>query len=337
MASMTFGKRGLASRSAVVSVCLLFVLVSSGSAQRFDPKTLPLFTEGKVYMDKYETGYYPGSTNEMPKEHLAAGLRMAEMVRPRDKDGNIDEANGRVVGLVMGHSNTTLYFNAFQEHIKAHSDPVSDKFVLVVGSVAGNQLPEILRLQGPVWDKSARYIQRADCTANQVQVLFLHTTFNGPGSRDGNGPPPPPFPDSMQKMQRDVATVLAHCVKIYPNLRICYLTTDGLRQFSGMEPHVWREAFGIKWLIESQIKGEKGAEFEDKADQKRVLPWLCWGPYIWDPTWTREDTTDGVHPGPAKRQEVVEKYWKHLQADPVAQSWFWKPGVNKPPATAPAE
>jgi hypothetical protein len=127
----------------------------------------------------------------------------------------------------------------------------------------------------------------------------------------------------MRQMQRDVATVLAHCVKRYPNLRIAYLTCDGFRHFTGMEPHVWREAFGLKWLIESQINGAPGTVFEDREGQRRTLPWLCWGPYIWDNKWDRSHFIDGVHPTPATCRIVVEQYWRHLKADPVAQPWLF--------------
>ena len=316
------------------AVCLNGRLTAGEADQPFDPRQLPLFTEGKTYLGKYETGLYPGGVNVMPEAHRQAGLRMARLIRPLDREGRPDDANGRIVAVVKGHSNTTLYFNALAALLKERQAQVNDKFVLVVGSVAGQQLPEILRLEGPVWEKSARHIERAGCTARQVQVLFLHTTFNGPGNPSGKGPPPPPFPQSMQKMQRDVATVLAHCVKIYPNLRIAYLTTDALRHYTGMEPHVWREAFAIKWLIESQIRGEEGTAFEESPSRARVLPWLCWGPYIWDNTWTRDRFRDGVHPNPETCAAVAMQFWKHLQNDPIARPWLLR---QTPPATAPAE
>lgn len=324
--------------SHVIHLVILMLLLGVGLALAddgvtrrqggFDPKSLPLFTEGKPYLGDYETGLYPGGNNDMPAAHREAGLRLARSIRPLDRNGKPDEQNGRVVAVVKGHSNATLYFTAFQQLLKEHAAEINDRFVFVVGSVAGQQLPEILRLQGPVWDKSRRYIERAGCTNAQVQVLFLHTTFNGPGDRGGNGPPPPPFPRSMQQMQADVAKVLAHCVKIYPNLRIAYLTTDGLRHYTGMEPHVWREAFGIKWFIESQIKGENGTAFEDRPGDTRVLPWLCWGPYIWDNTWNRSKFRDGVHPTPEVCREVAEKYWSFLKADPVAKPWLLKAASN---------
>jgi hypothetical protein len=136
--------------------------------------------------------------------------------------------------------------------------------------------------------------------------------------------PPGPFPETMQQMQRDMAAVLEHCLKLYPNLRIAYLTCDGFRHFTGFEPHVWREAFAFKWLIESQVKGDDGTAFEDKAGKTRRLPWLQWGPYIWDNTWDRSYFTDGVHPARKALDIFVGKYWDFLKADPVARPWLFQ-------------
>jgi hypothetical protein len=43
-----------------------------GGEPSFDPKQLPLFTAGKVYLDQYETGLYPGAKNDMPAAHREA-------------------------------------------------------------------------------------------------------------------------------------------------------------------------------------------------------------------------------------------------------------------------
>jgi hypothetical protein len=320
-----------------VAACCALQSQAPGGERPFDPSQLPLFTAGKPYLGQYETGLYPGGANVMPGAHLQAGLRVARAIRPLDGQGRPDDRDGRIVAVCMGHSNATLYFTALKQVLDEHAAEVSNRFVFVVGSVAGQQLPEIRRLEGPVWEKSARYIARAGCTPSQVQVLLLHTTVNGPGNPSGNGPPPPPFPESMRQMQGDVAKVLAHCVKIYPNLRIAYLTTDGLRHYTGMEPHVWREAFAIKWLIESQIKGEAGTEFEDRDGRPRTLPWLCWGPYIWDNTWDRSRFRDGVHPTAEMCGVVALKYWEHLMADPVARPWLLRrAGADPAPAASPA-
>jgi hypothetical protein len=307
-----------------------------GGAPRFDPAGLELFTAGKPYLGEYETGLYPGGVNEMPAEHRRAGERVAAGIRPLDAEGKPSE-NGWIAGLIFGHSNARQYFMAIQDDWLANRDALHPRLEILNAATAAQQLPEIRRLEGVVWDRADRLLRQpgyrrkpmfADepLTRRQVQVLFLHTTFNSAGSPTGQGPPPPKFPDSMRKMQEDMAAVLEHCVNIYPNLRIAYLTCDGLRHYTGMEPHVWREAFALKWLIESQIRGEPGTEFEDRPGRPRRLPYLCWGPYIWDNAWDRSYFTDGVHPAPKALEIVAAKYREHLRTDSIARPWMFRPG-----------
>jgi len=325
-------------KTASVVAALVLGAVSGRAARtqepapaRFDPATLKPFTEITMYLDKYQTGLYPDGKNEIPAAHRTAGERVAAAVRPLDVEGKPDPAGGRILAVVMGHSNCNMYFNALQAHLKQHAGELNPRFEMLNAAVGGQQLPQIRQLAGPVWTQAERLLSRPGYSAKQVQVLFLHTTWHGAGNR-GNTPPEP-FPDEMKQMQKDLALVLGQCVKIYPNLRIACLTCDGFRHFTGFEPHVWREAFAFKWLIESQIKGEEGTAFEDKDGKTRALPWLEWGPYIWDNAWDRSFFTDGVHPAPKARDIFVNQYWKFLAADPVARPWLWKDG--KPPTIAP--
>lgn len=280
------------------------------------------FTEIHTYMEQ-QTGLYPGGKNEIPADHLKAGQRIATTVRPLNADGKPDDTNGKIVALVMGHSNCAQYFTAFQQQLRQKSDELHPRFEMINAAVGGNQLPEIRQLKGAVWDKAAKLLSQPGYGPAQVQVLFLHTTYHGAGNR-GNVPARP-FPQTMRQMQADLAVVLQHAQKTWPNLKVAYLTCDGLRRFTGFEPHVFQEAFGFKWMIESQIKGEPGTAFEDQPNRPRQMPWLQWGPYIWDPAWDRTFFTDGVHPGPNARAIFVEKYWTFLKGDPVAKSWMFKP------------
>ncbi|MBI5724950.1 MAG: hypothetical protein HZA50_13400 [Planctomycetes bacterium] len=298
----------------------------------FDPASLKPFTDGGKYLDKYVTGLYPDGKNEIPAEHLKAGQRIAATIKPLDADGKVDEANGKILALVMGHSNCQMYFMALNQQIKANSGQLNPRFELLNAAVGGQQMPQLRELKGAVWDKAAQLTSAPGYSAKQVQILFLHTTYHGAKNRPIR--PPGAFPETMQQMQKDMATVLEHCVKTYPNLKIAYLTCDGFRHFSNFEPHVWQEAFAFKWLIESQIKGEAGTAFEDKDGKARPLPWLQWGPYIWDNTWDKSYfRDDGVHPIAKATDIFVKKYWSFLIADPVAKTWLWKDG--KPPAAAP--
>jgi hypothetical protein len=289
-------------------------------AWEFEPGTLPPFTAGVPYLGAYATGLYPGGGNAIPEAHREAGERIAAAIRPLDGEGRPDDEQGRVLALVMGHSNCRMYFEALQGHLSEQAAQLSPRFEMLNAAVGGQQLPQIVALQGKVWERAEQLTHQAGRSARQVQVLFLHTTYHG--WRNVGGVPPGEFPQTMQQMQRDLVTVLAHCVHLYPNLRIAYLTCDGFRHFTGFEPHVYQEAFALKWLIESQIRGEPGSAYEGEA---RRLPWLQWGPYLWDNTWDAGYFTDGVHPGPTALRLFVGKYWQHLARDPVARPWLLRP------------
>lgn len=282
-----------------------------------DPLRLKPFTAGVPYLGKYETGLYPGARNEIPASHRAAGGRVAVSIRPLDVEGRPDDNDGRILAVVLGHSNGRQYFGALGRHLTARKDELHPRFELLNAAVGGQQLPEISRLQGPVWDQARKQLSRPGYSPRQVQVLFLHTTYHGASNR--GRVPPRPFPDVMERMKGDLIKVLRHALEIWPHLKLAYLTSDGFRHFTGFEPHVWQESFAFKWLIEDQIKLAPGTSFEGDG---RHLPWLQWGPYIWDNTWGKDMFTDGVHPAPDTETLFVEKYWAFLMEDPVARGWL---------------
>jgi len=286
----------------------------------FDPSTLKPLTEGGLYLEKFEMGLYPGGKNEMPEAHRRAGEQIAGTIRPLDASGKPDERDGRIVAVVFGHSNCAMYFSALGRHLQQQRAQLHPRFEMLNAAIGGNQLPEISRLQGSVWEKAEKMVDRSGYSLAQVQVLFLHTTYHG--ASNGRGAPPRPFPETMKQMQQDLAKVLHHAVEVFPNLKIAYLTCDGFRHYTRFEPHVYQEGFAFKWLIESQIKGEEGTAFEGP---NRKLPWLTWGPYIWDNTWDRSYFTDGVHPARKAQEIFVNKYWQHLQNDSVAKPWLLAP------------
>jgi len=289
--------------------------------EKFDPAIHRPFIEGVLYLGKYETGLYPGAKNEVPEAHRKAGERIAATIRPLDMEGKPNNKEGRILAIVKGHSNCQMYFDALvmTTYLKEWASRLNPRFEILNAAVGGQQLPEIVQLQGRVWDKAKELLSRPGYSPQQVQVLFFHTTYHGASNKDQV--PPGEFPEKMQRMQHDLMTVLEHCVGIYPHLKIAYLTRDGFRYHTGYEPHVWREAFAVKWLIESQIQGLDGTAFQG---DKRRLPWLQWGPYIWNNTWDPSYFTDGVHPAPKARAFFVEKYWEHLKLDPVAKPWLWR-------------
>jgi hypothetical protein len=282
----------------------------------FDPKTLRLFNDGVSYKG-FETGLYPGG-NTIPEGHQKQGVRLASSIVPIGKDGKRDDQNGKIVALIIGHSNCQQYFDSLISVLN-FNEVLNPRFEFVNAAVGGQQLHEIVQLQGKVWDKAEELLVRPGYSPSQVQILFFHTTYHTAKNKESM--PVSPFPQHMQSMQRDLTTVLQHCVKLFPNLKIAYQTCDGLRHFTGWEPHVWHEAFAVKWLIEAQIKKTPGTEYEGSG---KKLPWLQWGPYIWDNTWNECNFLDGVHPAPNSKNVFVKKYWDLLSRDPVAKSWLLK-------------
>ncbi len=311
------------------SLCILLLLPSIGwgfQHEPFDLAALRPFTAGTEYQG-FATGLYPGAKNQMPGAHRKAGESVASTIRPLDADGRPNARSGKILALVLGHSNCSMYFRAFQAYLESQRALLHPSFELFNAAVGGQQLPQIVRLSGSVWANADRMLAgRPGYSAKQVQVLFLHTTYHGAGNRQQT--PPGRFPETMRQMQRDLATVLKHCLEVYPNLKIAYLTCDGLRHFTNFEPHVYREAFAMKWLIESQINHEPGTAF---VGADRQLPWLEWGPYIWDNAWDRSFFTDGVHPAPKAQQIFVDKYWDHLRRDSVARFWLFRSGGVRGP------
>jgi hypothetical protein len=296
----------------------ILLFMNTIQAAEFDLSSLKLFTDGSPYLEKYETGLYPGGKNIIPEEHRKEGEKIATSIVPRDANGKVDAQNGKILALILGHSNCKQYFGALINHASKNTEKLNPRFQFVNSAVNAQQLPEISTLEGGVWDQS-KTLLTGELSAQQVQVLFLHTTYHR--FKNKNNAPTGPFPETMQAMQRDLTKVLEHCVKLYPNLKIAYLTCDGHRHFTGFEPHVWQEAFAYKWLIESQIQKKTGTEY-DGASKK--LPWLQWGPYFWDNTWDHSYFSDGVHPADKARDIFIEKYWNHLSSDPVAKKWMFR-------------
>jgi hypothetical protein len=283
--------------------------------EQFDPKTLRKFTDAVEYMG-HETGLYPGGKNVIPPEHQAAGVRLAATFQPLNADGAPDAANGKIVALVKGHSNCNQYFSALQAELWERGD-LNRQAVVLNAAIGGQQLPQLRELQGKVWDRAATLLAQPGFSPLQVQALFLHTTYHGANNREAM--PAGEFPGRMQEMKLDLIRVLGHCAKIYPNLKIAYLTVDGFRHYTGFEPHVWREAFATKWLIEDQLAGKPGTAFEGPG---RALPWLQWGPYIWNNEWDEKFFFDGVHPSLKARRIFVDKYLEFLGGDPVSRQWL---------------
>lgn len=297
--------------------------------ERVDTSKLrPLPALGTAKYQGFEGGLYPGGKNERPGDHEAAGLALAKQVRPLGADGQ-PAADGKVVLLSVGMSNTTQEFSTFKR--AADADPAKHPdLVLVDGAQGGMTATRIQDAQtkdgAQFWDTVDRRLKAAGVTREQVQAAWVKQADAGPSQG---------FPRYAQTLRDELRQVVRLMHTRFPNLKLVYLSgrTYGgyARTRLNPEPYAYESGFAVKWLIEEQLKGEKELNF-DPAKGAVTAPWLGWGPYLWangtaknaDGLFYEEDDFggDGTHPSPAGREKVAGQLLRFFKADATTKPWF---------------
>ena len=294
---------------------------------------IPLIDLGAGTYRGFGGGLYAGGSNRRPPSHEAEGLAIANSMAPLDTLGVADSASGRVVLISIGMSNTTQEFQTFVP--KAMADPLKKPSVLVVDCALGGMSADRIRDPGAAyWDSVDVRLRRAGSTPRQAQVVWLKEANAGP--RGG-------FPASAESLQWNLAGVVRIIKQRLPNVRLCYLTS---RIYAGYattslnpEPYAYESGFAVKWLIDSQIRGDS-LNF-DSARGPVDAPWLSWGPYLWaDGLNPRSDTltwpcsdfqSDGTHPAAGARVLVADTLLAFFEHDPTAVPWWSGGAVSAAP------
>lgn len=278
----------------------------------------------------FDGGLYGGGRNEPPAEHRARAEAALAHIRPLNARGE-PAADGRIVLISLGMSNTTQEFSRFVQ--LSDGDRTRHPRVIAVDGAQGGQTGDIWagdRDRGTrPWDVLAQRLQSAGVTPEQVQVCWMKHANAGPA---GDGP----FPAHAQKLRDNVIAIAGKLHERFPNLRVVYLSS---RIYGGYattalnpEPYAFEEAFSMRWAIEEQIQGNPKLNC-DSAKGPVTAPVLLWGPYLWgDGTtarrvdglvWTRDDLSgDGTHPNDSGRQKVAQLLLKFFQTDPLANTWY---------------
>jgi hypothetical protein len=297
---------------------------------------IPIMEMGEGLYKGQTGGLYGRGQNVPPAALLQTAREQTALIRPRDAQGNPSET-GKIVLISVGMSNTTQEFSVFKEI--ADADPNQSPQVTIVdcaqGGMAARQwaYPEVVVKQNrpSPWDVMDQRLQAAGVTAAQVQVVWLKQAQIGPGQLGE-------FPAHAQSLRDDVATILRQLRARFPNLRVAYLSSRIYAGYAATalnpEPYAYESAFAVRWLIESQLAGDPGLNW-DPARGEVKAPLLLWGPCPWgDGTkprqsdglvWTRADLAqDGTHPSPSGRQKVAEMLLSFFKTDPNAKRWFVK-------------
>ena len=277
---------------------------------------VPLTELGAGLYKGEDGGLYPGGSNAPPARHLAMGVKLAHEIVPLDKDGN-RSANGKIVLLTTGMSNTTMESQAFIKMASGDGD-LNPHMVILDGAQGGQTARVIANPQANYWKVDEDRLAQAGLSPKQVQAVWL---------KQANAQPTEPFPAEAKKLEEDVRADINNLTAHFPNLKQVFLSSRIYAGYASTplnpEPHAYETAFADKWLIAEQIAG--------KSD---LTPWLAWGPYLWTDgmkgrkdglIWTREDVgADGTHPSDQGRGKVAKLLLDFFKSNAATRPWFVK-------------
>jgi hypothetical protein len=328
-------------RSFQVLLCLsVMILAEAGHSQapirkeQSSTGLVPLTEMSAASRYKGEDGgLYGGGQNEPPPAHRAAALEIAKTIVPLNAEGK-SAANGKIVFVSLGMSNTAGVFMTFKEKL-ADGDPDKSPDVLVVNcAVGGAGVASWTQPSSGTWGKALTQLKDGGATPEQVQIAWVKHAEAMP---DEDKVPL----EYAKRIRADLAKSLIAAKTRFPNLKIAYLSSRtyggynavGLRRVNP-EPFAYETAFAVRWAIQDQLAG-KALNYDSKKGPV-VAPLLLWGPYLWADgvtprksdglTWQRKDFgQDGVHPtrdgGAVKTARQLLDFCKN---DPTAKLWFLK-------------
>ncbi len=273
-------------------------------------------------------GLYGRGMNDPPEDHQAAARAETERIVPLDRDGK-PSTDGRIVLISISMSNATQEFSEFKQI--ADSDPDKSPRLTIVDCAQGGQaMGQWADPNARPWAVALERLEKAGVSPRQVQVAWIKLANVAPqGDLEKHG----------RKLQRDTTAVLHNARERFPNLRIAYLGSRIYAGYAGIplnpEPYAYESAFVVRWLIQDQIKADKGLNY-DPARGPVNSPLLLWGPYLWGDgltprktdglVWKREDLAgDGTHPSESGRKKVAELLLRFFKTDPNARKWFCSP------------
>ena len=290
----------------------------------------PLTELGSDTYHGAQGGLYPGGSNERPSTHEAAGVAIAQSIRPLASNGSVDEENGKIGFVAVGMSNTSMEFEAFLDQADEipHLNPA---VVLVDGAQHSKASQFVANPDDEYWTILDERLTDAGLSDAQVQVVWL---------KEARAYANAPFPVDALMLKNDLRKIVALLYERFPNLKIVYLSSRTYGGYATVdlnpEPYAYQSAFAVKWLIEDQIEGDAGLNFDSNEGSVNA-PWLSWGPYLWADGIARQDdgfiweqsdfAYDGTHTSPSGQAKVAGLLYYFLRTDETAVPWFLAPEV----------
>ena len=317
---------------------------------------------GQLYQG-FDGGLYPGWENQPPPEQLMAAIAAAGQVQP---------IGGRFVILGIGQSNANNEFSkppppprlpaiasTYTFKTRMDLDPSKNPELLIVDASKAAGASSWADASSSAWAFVDTVLQSYGVIdPNEVQVAWIKLTeLSLVGSL---------FPAHALLQLSYLKSVVQILKTRFPNAKLVFLSSR-TRAYTvdtgpSFEPYAYENGFAIKWLIESQLYGDPGLNF-DPANGPVMAPVMLWGPYLWadgatprsdglqwicdpgDPvvTPTASDVRayvstnaadyDYTHPGGGGIYKVASQLIAFFKTHPAAAPWFLKPS-GAPPAVS---
>jgi hypothetical protein len=287
------------------------------------------------YAYGYFGGLYDEGSNVPPADHLAAGLRQAARVTPRDTEGR-PSPTGKIAFLSVGSGETERIYDSLIQ--MTHDDPRVDRQSVVCINAAREGFdserwiaPQISANLNRIRDT---LLAPAGVSEKQVQVAWVQMVTKAPVRAL------PPQDADAYRLKGAIAATLRELKARYPNLQIAYLSS---RVYGGYattswnpEPFAYETALSNRWVILGQITLVRTGSLWDTRIgdvnyETGKVPWVAWGPYLWANgtlprsdglTWQADDfESDGEHLSEKGSHKAAELLLQFLLNEPTA-SWF---------------
>ena len=282
-----------------------------------------------------EGGLYGDGQNALSGSHphMIKAYEATLDIQPRDGNGAVDLANGKIGFISIGMSNAKAEFGKFQENVGAEISPA----VVIVNGAQPGKVASVWANPTPgddPWAFLADKIAGAGLSPAQVQAVWLKQANANPDAEEDA------FPVYAQHLRDDMATIVRHVRTDYPNVGVVYFSSRIYAGYADIllspEPFAYEGGFSVRWLIQDQIAngGASGVTYDN-------APVLLWGPYLWADgmtprsdglVWTCDDLeSDGIHPADSARQKVAEMIKDFFTSDSLASTWYTGSGTPTPP------
>ena len=338
----------MTTRTTAITFVMLAMLNAYADCTLTNTGIKPLPEMGYSTRAGFSGGLYPGGANQRPPAHEAAGISIANSIKPLDSAGNVNTNTGKIVMLSLGMSNTTQEWatkgtNHFTR--QATNDPsLNPKIRIVDGAISGQDAIQWTNITSGNWSIVAtQRLATAGVTTNQVQVLWLKEALKDASTYGA-------FPLHAQELHHYMATILRNAKARYPNLKLAYIaprirayTSDPLD--TNPEPYAFETGFAVKWLIEEQINGSTNLNW-NITNGPVVAPWISWGAYTWADglvprgdglTWLcSELETDYTHPNTNGVGKVARQLVSFFKTDVTTSPWYLKTNSAGAPTCSPS-